>query len=106
MEVEAEPIVEVKAAPAPSSYAQPIAEPIVEVRAAPRSYLGPAAADVLAPAVVSLGRVVPAPAPLAPLPLALPAPAPIVPTPPPVAFRSALFGQYFLCTFRTLKSMV
>merc|ERR1712156_1366501 len=82
------PIVEVKAAPAPSSYAQPIAEPIVEVRAAPRSYLGPAAAAVPAPAVVSLGRVVPAPAPLAPLPLALPAPAPIVPTPPPVAFRS------------------
>merc|ERR1712156_762004 len=82
------PVVEVKAAPAPSSYAQPIAEPIVEVRAAPRSYLGPAAAAVPAPAVVSLGRVVPAPAPLAPLPLALPAPAPIVPTPPPVAFRS------------------
>merc|ERR1712156_1143493 len=81
-------VVEVKAAPAPSSYAQPIAEPIVEVRAAPRSYLGPAAAAVPAPAVVSLGRVVPAPAPLAPLPLALPAPAPIVPTPPPVAFRS------------------
>jgi len=88
VEVKAEPIVEVKAAPAPSSYAQPIAEPIVEVRAAPRSYLGPAAAAVPAPAVVSLGRVVPAPAPLAPLPLALPAPAPIVPTPPPVAFRS------------------
>merc|ERR1712156_630391 len=82
------PVVEVKAAPAPSSYAQPIAEPIVEVRAAPRSYLGPAAAAVPAPAVVSLGRVVPAPAPLAPLPLAPPAPAPIVPTPPPVAFRS------------------
>merc|ERR1712156_881138 len=76
VEVVAEPIVEVKAAPAPSSYAQHIAEPIVEVRAAPRSYLGPAAAAV------------PAPAPLAPLPLALPAPAPIVPTPPPVAFRS------------------
>merc|ERR1712156_905877 len=73
---------------APVPLALPAPAPIVEVRAAPRSYLGPAAAAVPAPAVVSLGRVVPAPAPLAPLPLALPAPAPIVPTPPPVAFRS------------------